>query len=75
MLKNLYVEKIVTGCNLEEAIYCSTARAIISDANFNLRSHAINNNTLMEQARKDGTAAKPGMSWAYSGIHSVTHYL
>ena len=62
MLKNLYVDNVVTGCNTEEAAaaYYSAARAIMSDANFNLRSWASNSNILMEQARKDGTAAEPG---------------
>ena len=62
MLRNLYVDNVVTGCESEEsaAAYYTTAREIMSDANFNLRSWASNSNTLMEQARKDGTAAYPG---------------
>ena len=62
MLRNLYVDNIVTGCESEEsaAAYYSTAREIMNDANFNLRSWASNSNTLMEQAWKDGTAADPG---------------
>ena len=62
MLKNLYVDNIMTGCDSEEATvaYYSMARAIMSDANFNLRSLASNSHNLMEQAKKDGTAAEPG---------------
>ena len=60
MLQNLYVDNIVTGCDSEEtaAIYYSMARTIMSSANFNLRSWASNSKILMEQARKDGTAAE-----------------
>jgi len=62
MQKNLYVDNIVTGCKSEESVaaYYSIARAIMSEANFNLRSWASNSTTLMEQAMKDRTAADPG---------------
>jgi len=67
MLKNLYVDNVVTGCNSKEAAYYSTARAIMNDANFNLRNWASNSNILMEQTRKDGTAADSinvlGLQW------------
>ena len=53
MLKNLYVDNIVTGCDSEEAIvtYYSMARAIMSDVNCNLRNWASNKYNLIEQAR------------------------
>jgi len=71
MLQNLYVDNTVTGCDSEETAvtYYSMARTIMSDANFNLRSWASNSKVLMEQARKDGTAAEPssinvlGLQW------------
>ena len=58
MLKNLYVDNIVTGCTSEEAAaaYYSTAKAIMSDET----STSEASNILMEQTRKDGTAAEPG---------------
>jgi len=58
MLKNLYVDNIVTQSESEEsaAAYYSTARAIMSDAN--LISGA--GHQIATQAMKDRIAADPG---------------
>lgn len=55
MKNNLYVDNIISGCESEEAIlqYYTESRAIMGDANFNLRSWASNNNKLQEQAQRD----------------------
>ena len=60
--KDMYVDKIVTGCDSDETAvtYYSTARTIMKEANFNLRSWESNNIILVEQANKDGAAAEPG---------------
>ena len=62
MLENLYVDNIITGRESDEAAVCyySTARTIMSEANFNLRSWASNNNKLKEQVKEDGTGAESG---------------
>ena len=62
MLENLYVDNIITGCESEETAitYYQTARAIMKDANFNLRSWASNSHRLVEQMHNDKTAAEPG---------------
>lgn len=53
MLENLYVDNI--GCDSEESVieYYKTARSIMMDANFNLRSWASNSSLLTDQASKD----------------------
>ena len=54
MLTNLYVDNIVTGCNSEDALlYYNTARSIMKDAQFNLRSWASNSRKLTSQAAQD----------------------
>ena len=52
MKVNLYVDNIISGCQTEEAIlhYYTTARTIMKDANFNLRSWATNSHKLQERA-------------------------
>jgi len=56
MLDNLYVDNIVSGCqSTEEALqYYHTARSIMKDAQFNLRSWAFNSHDIAEQASKEG---------------------
>jgi len=71
MLRNLYVDNIVTGCDSEKSamMYYTMARSMMCGANFNLRSWASNSSKLMEQARQDGTATEPsfvnvlGLQW------------
>ena len=48
MLNSLYVDNIISGCDTEEGAieYYTTARAIIQDAKFNLRSWASNSQLL-----------------------------
>ena len=55
MLINLYVDNIVTGCNSEEdaLLYYNTARSIMKDAQFNLRSWASNSRKLTSLAAQD----------------------
>lgn len=62
MLENLYVDNIITGCTSEETAvtYYHTARTIMKEANFNLRSWASNSSYLIEQANMDRTAAESG---------------
>ena len=52
MLANLYVDNIVTRCNSEEdaLLYYNTARTIMKDAQFNLRSWASNSRKLTNLA-------------------------
>ena len=56
MLTNLYVDNIVTGCqSTDEAFkYYHTARSIMKDAHFNLRSWASNSRDITDLASKDG---------------------
>ena len=63
MLRNLYVDNIVTGCDSEKSamMYYTMARSMMCGANFNLRSWASNSSKLMEQARQDGTATEPSL--------------
>ena len=55
MLANLYVDNIVSGCQSEEdaILYYNTARSIMKDAQFNLRSWASNSHKLVNQACQD----------------------
>ena len=71
MLNSLYVDNIISGCDTEENImeYYATARAIMQDAKFNLRSWASNSQLLAAKASKENTAADStnvnilGMRW------------
>ena len=55
MLTNLYVDNIVTGCESEEdaILYYNTARSIMKEAQFSLRSWASNNRKLINLAAQD----------------------
>ena len=55
MLTNLYVDNIVTGCqSTDETLkYYHTARSIMKDAHFNLRSWASNSRDITDLAFKD----------------------
>ena len=55
MLTNLYVDNIVTGCESEEDAvqYYNTARSVMKEARFNLRSWASNNHKLTNLATQD----------------------
>ena len=55
MLTNLYVDNIVTGCESEDnaVLYYNTARSIMKEAQFNLRSWASNSHKLTNLATKD----------------------
>ena len=55
MLTNLYVDNIVTDCESEEDAvqYYNTARSIMKEARFNLRSWASNNHKLTNLAAQD----------------------
>jgi len=56
MKHNLYVDNIISGCQTEESLhYYTTARAIMKEANFNLRSWATNSHKLQEKALADNT--------------------
>ena len=57
MKSNLYVDNIISGCQTEDTIlhYYTTARAIMKEANFNLRSWATNSRRLQERALADHT--------------------
>ena len=56
MCQNLYVDNIVSGGSTEESVtkYFREARAIMSEANFNLRSWASNNHCLQAIAQEEG---------------------
>ena len=57
MQSNLYVDNVISGSNSEEVVsYYKKSRALISQANFNLRSWASNNIQLQNLAKQDGTA-------------------
>ena len=58
ILKNLYVANILSGCPTEEALlaYYKEPRAILSGANFNLRSWASNSSQLRTAAKVDQAA-------------------
>ena len=58
ILKNLYVDNILSGCPTEEALlaYYKEARAILSGANFNLRSWASNSSQLRTATKADQVA-------------------
>ena len=55
MLSNLYVDNIVSGCQSEEdaILYYNTARSIMKDAQFNVRSWASNSHKLINQVAHD----------------------
>lgn len=55
ILQNLYVDNILLGCSTEKEslTYYTEARAILSQANFNLQSWASNSNQLCAAAKKD----------------------
>jgi len=57
MQNNLYVDNILSGCNTEEEIlaYYSQARALMSQAKFNLRSWSTNSKQLQEVTRQEST--------------------
>ena len=59
MLNSLYVDNIISGCDTEENTleYYTTARAIMQDAKFNLRSWASNSQLLTVKATNENTAA------------------
>ncbi|XP_065908770.1 uncharacterized protein [Dysidea avara] len=52
MKHNLYADNIISGCQTKEEIlhYYATARAILKETNFNLRSWATNSHKLQEKA-------------------------
>ena len=58
MQSNLYVDSVISGGNSEEEVvsYYNKSRALISQANFNLRSWASNSIQLQNLAKQDGTA-------------------
>ena len=60
MLSNLYVDNIISGCDTEQAAvnYYRTARAIMCDAQLNLRSWSSNSAALTAAAVKDATAER-----------------
>jgi len=53
--RNLYVDNVISGCQTEEDIlsYYTTARTIMADAHFNLRSWASNSPKLQSRAQAD----------------------
>ena len=57
MKHNLDVDNIISGCQTEEEIlhYYTTARNIMKEANFNLRSWATNSHKLQEKALAEHT--------------------
>ena len=71
MLNNLYVDNIISGCDTEEGAieYYTTARDIMQDAKFNLRSWASNSQLLSAKASKANVAVDStdvnilGMQW------------
>ena len=71
MLNSLYVDNIISGCDTEESAveYYTTARAIMQDAKFNLRSWASNSKLLTAEASKGNVAVDTsdvnilGMRW------------
>ena len=60
MCSNLYVDNIITGCDVEQDVvnYYREARAIMCDARLNLRSWSSNSVALTTIATKDNTAEK-----------------
>ena len=58
MQNNLYVDNVISGCNSEkDAVhYYKQSRAIMSQANFNLRTWASNSAQLQSLAKQDGSA-------------------
>jgi len=57
MKHNLYVDNIISGCQTEEESlrYYTTAREIMKEANFNLRSWATNSRKLQEKTLANNT--------------------
>ena len=68
---NLYVDNVISGCQSENEIlhYYAEARAVMSDAHFNLRSWASNSQQLQSRAQldevldTDTTVNVLGMKW------------
>ena len=58
MQNNLYVDNVISGGNSEEEVmsYYKKSRAMMSQANFNLRSWASNSIQLQNLVKQDGTA-------------------
>ena len=58
MQNNLYVDNVISGCNSEKDAlhYYKQSRAIMSQANFNLRTWASNSAQLQSLAKQDGSA-------------------
>lgn len=58
MQQNLYVDNIISGCPTEDSViqYFREARAIMSEANFNLRSWTSNSHHLQTIAQKENVA-------------------
>ena len=58
LLRNLYVDNVVSGCQTETASldYFVQSRSILNTANFNLRSWASNNTQLMNTAKQHQAA-------------------
>jgi len=58
MLSNLYIDKIISGCKMEQAIvaYYKQARIIMCEAKLNLRSWSSNSAELITVATEDNTA-------------------
>ena len=58
MQNNLYVDNVISGGNSEEEVmsYYKKSRAMMSQANFNLRSWASNSIQLQNLAKQDGRA-------------------
>ena len=71
MLNSLYVDNVISGRDTEESAveYYTTARAIMWDAKFNLRSWASNSTLLTDEASKENAAVDTsdvnilGMRW------------
>ena len=83
MLSNLYVDNIISGCDTEQAAvnYYRTARAIMCDAQLNLRSWSSNSAELTAAAVKDNTAERAlsvnvlGLRWTPTSdkLHLATN--
>lgn len=58
ILRNLYVDNVVSGCNTEQAAvdYFLKSRSLLSNANFNLHSWTSNSLYLMSTAREHNVA-------------------
>jgi len=58
ILRNLYVDNLVSGCHTEQAAvdYFLKSRSLLNNANFNLRSWTSNSSCLMSTAREHNVA-------------------